>query len=118
MKLVISDAHVGLKQAIAETLAGATWQRCRVHLMRNLLAQVPKAAQPMVAALVRTTLEKRYPKAAALLADAEDDLLAPEGHPVLRTSHRCLGASVRAVHRPSGLGGMVSRAWLMISCME
>lgn len=42
------------KQAISQTLAGAAWQRCRVHFMRNLLAQVPKAAQPMVAALVRT----------------------------------------------------------------
>jgi transposase-like protein len=54
VKLVISDAHVGLKQAIGETFAGAAWQRCRVHFMRNLLAHVPKAAQPMVAALVRT----------------------------------------------------------------
>ncbi len=54
VKLVISDAHVGLKQAIGETLGGAAWQRCRVHFMRNLLAQVPKGAQPMVAALVRT----------------------------------------------------------------
>jgi len=54
VKLVISDAHVGLKQAIGEVLAGAAWQRCRVHFMRNLLAQVPKAAQPMVAAAVRT----------------------------------------------------------------
>jgi transposase-like protein len=103
VKLVITGAHVGLKQAIAETVAGATWQRCRVHFMRNLLAQVPKAAQPMVAALVRSifsqpdqaaaraqlrkvvvTLEHRHPKAAALLADAEEDVLAymsfPEKH--------------------------------------
>jgi transposase-like protein len=103
VRLVISDAHVGLKQAIGETLAGAAWQRCRVHFMRNLLAQVPKAAQPMVSAAVRmifiqpdqaaaraqlhqvaSALEKRYPKAATLLTGAEEDILAymafPEQH--------------------------------------
>jgi transposase-like protein len=53
VKLVISDAHEGLKRAIAEILAGVSWQRCRVHFLRNLLAHVPKHAQAMVAALVR-----------------------------------------------------------------
>ena len=52
--LVISDAHSGLKAAIAKTLIGATWQRCRVHTMRNLLAHVPKGHAEMVAATVRT----------------------------------------------------------------
>lgn len=103
VKMVISDAHVGVKNAISRTLAGSSWQRCRVHFMRNLLALVPKTAQPMVAALVRTifvqsdlagakgqlrrvvaTLEKRYPKATALLSQAEEDVLAhlcfPEVH--------------------------------------
>lgn len=103
VRLVISDAHVGLKRAIAEILTGAAWQRCRVHFMRNLLAQVPKAAQPMVSAAVRMifiqpdqaaaraqlhqvarALEKRYPKAATLLTEAEEDILAymafPEQH--------------------------------------
>jgi len=103
VRLVISDAHVGLRQAVSETLAGATWQRCRVHFMRNLLAQVSKAAQPMVAATVRTifsqpdqetarvqlrrvvaALSRQYPKAATLLSEAEDDVLAymsfPEQH--------------------------------------
>jgi putative transposase len=42
VRLVTSDAHEGLKQAIATVLSGATWQRCRVHFMRNLLATVPK----------------------------------------------------------------------------
>jgi putative transposase len=51
---VISDAHLGLREAIRAVLAGAAWQRCRVHFMRNLLALVPRDAQPMVAALVRT----------------------------------------------------------------
>ena len=42
MQLVISDAHTGLKAAIGAVLLGAAWQRCRVHFMRNVLAQVPK----------------------------------------------------------------------------
>ena len=54
VKLVISDAHPGLKQAVKEVFLGAAWQRCRVHFMRNLLARVPKSAQAMVAATVRT----------------------------------------------------------------
>src|SRR5690606_41917049 len=52
--LVISDAHEGRKEAIRKVLGGSSWQRCRVHFMRNLLSQVPKSAQQMVAALVRT----------------------------------------------------------------
>ena len=53
-KLVISDAHAGLKAAIAAVMLGAGWQRCRVHFLRNVLAQVPKGSQEMVAAAVRT----------------------------------------------------------------
>ena len=52
--LVVSDAHEGLKNAIAAVLDGASWQRCRTHAMRNLLTRVPKSAQAMVATLVRT----------------------------------------------------------------
>ncbi len=95
VQLVISDAHAGLKAAIARVLQGAAWQRCRVHLMRNLLATVPKGQAEMVAALIRTifaqpnadktrsqlrqvatSLERNFPKAAALLADAEHDVTA------------------------------------------
>jgi putative transposase len=54
VELVISDAHQGLKQAIAAVLAGASWQQCRTHFMRNLLCRVPKSAQGLVATLVRT----------------------------------------------------------------
>ena len=93
--LVISDAHPGLVDAIASTLVGATWQRCRTHYMRNLLCKVPKSAQAMVATLVRTIfeqpdaasvwaqharvvaqLDERFPDAAAHLADAAADVLA------------------------------------------
>jgi transposase-like protein len=103
VKLVISDSHEGLKSAIAATLAGASWQRCRTHFMRNLLTRVPKSAQGMVATLVRgifaqaddqatwsmhsnvvQQLEKRFPEAAKLLDTAAGELLAftafPKAH--------------------------------------
>ncbi len=54
VQLVISDAHEGLKAAIDKVLTVATWQRCRVHFMRNLLAHVPQGDKALVAALVRT----------------------------------------------------------------
>jgi putative transposase len=100
VRLVISDAHAGLKAAIARVLQGTAWQRCRVHLMRNLLATVPKAQAEMVAALVRTIFsetnpkttrarlrevvaefETRFPKAAELLAEAEHDATAYAAYP-------------------------------------
>ena len=89
VKLVSSDAHPGLVDAIAATLPGAAWQRCRTHFMRNLLTRVPKSAQGFVATMVRTIfaqpdadtvheqharivaqLETRFPEAAALLDEA------------------------------------------------
>ena len=95
VKLVSSDAHPGLVEAIAATLPGAAWQRCRTHFMRNLLTRVPKSAQSLVATMVRTIfaqpdaetvheqqrrigaqLETRFPEAAALLEEAAADLLA------------------------------------------
>jgi transposase-like protein len=98
--LVISDAHSGLKDAIASVLPGAGWQRCRTHFMRNLLTRVPKAQQGLVATLVRTIFEQpdatqvhaqharvvdqltdRFPAAAELLVDAAGDLLAFTGFP-------------------------------------
>ncbi len=54
VRLVISDDHRGLVRAVQAVLPGASWQRCRTHFMRNLLARVPKAAQPFVATLVRS----------------------------------------------------------------
>jgi len=95
VRLVISDAHLGLKAAIASELPGCTWQRCRTHFMRNLLTKVPKSAQGLVGTLVRSVfaqptakevwaqhqrviqeLETRFPTAAEMLGDAADDVLA------------------------------------------
>jgi len=95
VRLVISDAHEGLKAAIATVLTGATWQRCRVHFMRNLLATVSQGAREAVAAIVRTVfaqpdhatamaqlkkvadgLRTRFGRAAALLEEAAEDVLA------------------------------------------
>jgi len=56
--LVISDAHQGLVDAIGETLPGVTWQRCRTHYLRDLLAKVAKSQQPWVATLVRTIFDQ------------------------------------------------------------
>ncbi len=95
VQLVISDAHEGLKAAVSSIFAGASWQRCRVHFMRNLLAHIPKGDKAMVAAAVRTVfaqpareaagqqlravaeaLRPHWPKAADLLLSAEEDVLA------------------------------------------
>ena len=54
VQLVISDDHSGLVDAIAATLPGASWQRCRTHYLRNLLTKVPKSSEAMVATMVRT----------------------------------------------------------------
>ena len=60
--LVVSDAHTGLVPSIAKVLAGASWQRCRVHFMRNLLATVPRSAAGTVAAIVRTIFAQPEPR--------------------------------------------------------
>lgn len=95
VQLVISDAHEGLKAAIRQVFSGAVWQRCRVHCLRNLLAHVPQGDKAMVAAAVRTifaqpnrqaagqqlqevvqALQTRWPQAAQVLREAEEDVLA------------------------------------------
>ena len=58
MELVISDAHGGIKAAIASVLSEATWQRCRTHFMANLASRVPKGNWPMIATLVRSIFEQ------------------------------------------------------------
>ncbi len=64
VELVVSDAHQGLKDAIATVFAGAAWQRCRTHFMTNLLARAPKRAQPGVDTLVRTIYQQITPQEA------------------------------------------------------
>ena len=99
--LVISDAHRGLRDAIATVLAGASWQRCRTNFMTNLLTRVPRRAQPAVATMVRAVyqqpsaeevhtqlhrviyqLEDRFSQAASVLAEAGPDVLAFTAFPV------------------------------------
>jgi transposase-like protein len=94
VKLVISDAHEGLKAAISKVLC-ATWQRCRVHFMRNALAHAGKSGRRVVSAFMATAfaqddaeaarqqwrrvadqLRPKLPKLAALMDDAEADVLA------------------------------------------
>ncbi len=58
VELVVSDAHGGIKAAIAGVLAEASWQRCRTHFMANLASRVPKASWPMIATLVRSIFEQ------------------------------------------------------------
>ena len=95
VRLVTSDAHEGLKGAIAAVLHGASWQRCRVHFVRNALALVPKGAAELVAASIRTVFaqpdtasgreqwrkvadgfRERFPRLAELMDGDEDEVLA------------------------------------------
>ena len=99
VKLVVSDAHEGLKHAVAKVL-GATWQRCRVHWMRNALARVPKGQQTVVAAALRQAflhpdqaaarqawrqvadqLRPRWPRLSGLMDESEADVLAYTAFP-------------------------------------
>lgn len=63
VQLVTSDAHCGIKEAIAAVLDAAAWQRCRTHFMRNVLCKVPKSTQDFVAALVRSVFSQPNPDA-------------------------------------------------------
>jgi transposase-like protein len=99
VKLVTSDAHAGLKKAISKCLS-CSWQRCRVHLMRNLLAYVQKGKKEVVAATIRTAfaqpsqaeaglqwrlvadgLRETFPKLAAQMDEAQADALAYMAYP-------------------------------------
>ena len=100
VKLVTSDSHRGLKEAIEAVVQGASWQRCRVHFMRNALSLVPKAAQQMVGATIRTVFAQpdsesahhqwrkvsegfrtRFPKLSQLMDEAEEDVLSYSAFP-------------------------------------
>jgi putative transposase len=99
VQLVISDSHSGLKKAI-EHCMGCSWQRCRVHFMRNVLARVPKGRKDMVASFIRTAfaectpedtkakwqevatqLDKPFPAVSELMLEAMEDVLAHRAHP-------------------------------------
>ncbi|KGJ74885.1 hypothetical protein GY21_10170 [Cryobacterium roopkundense] len=130
-------AHTGLKKAIGTVFQGAGWQRCRVHVMRNVLAMVPKGSQEMVASIIRTIfarpdrehiekqfrevammLGRSYPKVAAMLTDAQPDLLAFAAFPrrhwrqiwstnplsVYRLSNDTSLSALRMMRAPRSLG--------------
>lgn len=113
-KLVISDAHLGLKAAIAKVMP-ATWQRCRVHFLRNALAYAGKGERQMILALINTVfahdtergaheqwrsvvdqLRTKFPKLATFLDDAENDVLAFMAFP---QAHRKKLASTNPIER-------------------
>ena len=117
VKLVVSDAHEGLKAAISKIL-GATWQRCRVHFMRNALAYAGKTQRRIVAAWIGTAFAQndaeaarkqwrdvadqarpRVPKLAALMDDAEADVLAYMNFPA---QHRAKLHSTNPLERLNG----------------
>lgn len=117
VKLVISDAHEGLKAAVAKVL-NATWQRCRVHFLRNALAHAGKSGRRVVAAFIGTAfaqddadtartqwrqvadqLRPKLPKLAALLDEAETDVLAFMSFP---KDHRPKIHSTNPIERLNG----------------
>ncbi|MGB2950416.1 MAG: IS256 family transposase [Rhodococcus sp. (in: high G+C Gram-positive bacteria)] len=98
--LVISDAHAGLKAAVAQQFTGASWQRCRVHFMRNVGSTVSSKHVPPVMAAIKTifahtetdavaaqwdqvadTLHESFPKVASMMRDAKEDVLAFRSFP-------------------------------------
>jgi len=114
VKLVISDAHLGLKAAIAKVFK-ATWQRCRVHFVRNALAFAGKGQRQIVLALINTVfaqddakaaveqwnvvvdqLRTKWPKLAAMMEDSRDDVLAFMTFP---KAHRTQIASTNPLER-------------------
>jgi putative transposase len=101
VQLVIAGAHLGLRQAVQAVLAGASIQRCRVHFLRNVLAQIPKHSAEMAAAAIRTIfaqpdaqhvheqldviagmLGRQFPKLELMLRDNAEELLAFTSFPV------------------------------------
>ncbi len=119
VKLVVSDAHTGLKAAISRVFE-ATWQRCRVHWMRNAPAHVSKGQHTVVAAAIRQAFEQpdrkhtgetwrhvaeqvrpRWPKLSALMDDSEPDVLAYMAFPA---QHRTKLHSTNPLERLNKMG--------------
>ena len=130
VQLVVSDAHEGLKAAIAQVLS-CPWQRCTVHFLRDALGHCPKDLQQLVGAAIRpifragsledarrlleetiTHLEGRVPKVARLLLEAEPDLLAFYAFPAAhRSKLRSTDERFKAlVALSAGMGGLASSA--------
>jgi putative transposase len=117
VKLVVSDAHEGIKAAVSKVLT-ATWQRCRVHFMRNALAHAGKSGRRVVAAFIATAfaqehaeaarqqwrrvadqLRPKVPKLATLMDEAETDVLACMSFPA---PHRAKLHSTNPLERLNG----------------
>ncbi|KTR99631.1 transposase [Methylobacterium radiotolerans] len=117
VKLVISDAHEGIKASVAKVM-NATWQRCRVHFMRTVLAHAGRSGRRVVSAFIATAfaqddadaarqqwrrvadqLRPKVPKLAALMDEAEPDVLAYMGFP---TAHRIKLHSTNPLERLNG----------------
>jgi putative transposase len=117
VKLVISDAHEGIKAAVSKVL-NASWQRCRVHFMRNALAHAGKSGRRVVSAFIATAfaqddagaasqqwrkvadqLRPKLPKLAALMDEAEHDVLAYMTFPA---AHRAKLHSTNPIERLNG----------------
>jgi putative transposase len=87
VQLVISDAHRGLTNAIGTVLQGSSWQRCRVHFMRNVLAKVSKGHAEMVAATIRTIFAQPGPKQVREHVDAVAEMLSGQFPAVAELLH-------------------------------
>ena len=117
VKLVVSDAHEGIKAAVSKVL-NATWQRCRVHFMRNVLAHAGKSGRRVVSAFIATAfaqetaeaastqwravadqIRPKVPKLAAIMDEAEHDVLAYMTFP---KEHRAKLHSINPIERING----------------
>ena len=118
VRLVISDAHLGIREAVATVMLGSAWQRCRVHFVRNVLARVPRGSAEMVAAAIRTIfaqpdadavaeqfdriaemLARQFPDVGRMLRDARADLLAFSAFPAAHWRQIWSTNPLERVHR-------------------
>ena len=105
VELVVSDAHQGLRGAIAAVFGGASWQRCRTHFMTNLLTRVPRRAQPWVATMVRTIYQQPSPDEVHAQLDRVTSQLGrsvPSRSPLYWTKRDPTSWPSPASHSPTG----------------
>ena len=115
---MISDAHLGIREAVSAVMLGSAWQRCRVHFVRNVLARVPRGSAEMVAAAIRTVfaqpdadavaeqfdriadmLARQFPDVGRMLRDARSDLLAFSAFPTAHWRQIWSTNPLERVHR-------------------